>query len=243
MGTRALGIDMEALQRLAEDLRRDTSAIAIFTCLRALVASFEDPGEADERALLLVRAGGLPAVIRHLRGTVTADGTPDQGITSNAISSTAAEALLGLLTLTDVTVAEHSVARGVIPLLIDALRDAPSMVGRCRAAHVLFALANAHPQECRTIADAGAVELVLSFYNDIYSMPSEIWAADFATELAGPPGALVRVLVQSGTHAASDLRRAICAREIVPAFSALLLAQVHSTPCLDCPGPRRAYAK
>jgi hypothetical protein len=217
---------MEASQRLADDLQRDTSAIAILTCLRALVASFEDPVEADKRALLFVRAGGLPPVIHHLRGTVTADGTPDQGITSNAISSTAAEAVLGLLTLSDVTVAEHSVARGVIPSLLDALRDAPSMLGRSKAAYVLFAIANAHPKECRTIADAGVVGLVLAFYNDIYSLPSGIWESNFATELAGPPGALVRVLVQLETGAANDLRRAICARAAAPAFNALLLAQV-----------------
>ncbi len=100
MGTRApRGATNEeaTFQKLAEDLRLETSPQTIFNCLKALKKGLSDPHTAGHRARIFLRAGGLPPLIRHLMGTPTSSQTQDSRIDPSDISDEAARALSQLL--------------------------------------------------------------------------------------------------------------------------------------------------
>jgi hypothetical protein len=270
MGTEGLeefGPEEEAFQKLAEDLRTETSAQAILNHLEAVVAGIEEPLWAEKRAHAFLQAGGLATLIRHFRGTATSDAipgglpgqappegdcqvachlsrnsTPDvtsqSSATSNAtshatpdamrraITDTAGKALAALLNVNDATRAVVGNATDSIPPLIDALRAAPTLKARSFASHLLHTVADAYPEECMAMAEAGVVGLVLALYHDIWSSSWDKWNLSYARNLSDAPAFLVHVLVGSGTGAADDLRRAICSRQTVDAYIALQLVQV-----------------
>jgi hypothetical protein len=151
------------------------------------------------------------------------------------ITDMAGKALSALIHMNDATMAEFGNAPNILLPLIDALRAAPALAARSYATHMLHMRANAHPEECVAMAEAGVVGLVLALYQDIWSSPPDGWNLPFAKDLAGTAATLVHVLLESGTGAADDLRQAICSPQTVDAYMALLLVQV----CCPWSHPRK----
>lgn len=231
----------DAFQKLAEDLRTETSAKAIVSRLDALITGIrgplnaDNPLTADKRAASFLQAGGLPALIPLLRGIATSGATSASGATSHDTSDKAAQALLALLSINSATRTELSTATNAVPPLIDAFRAAPTPEARSAAAAMLHMLAVAHPEECGAMAEAGVVELVIAFYIDVGNMSPDVWDAFVAQDFF-PPGTLVRSLVCSGPRAANDLGRVISGPQALSAFTALIVLQVRN-PCSRIAAP------
>jgi hypothetical protein len=225
-------------ETLAEELRTETTALAILHHLAGLVAELDDAQTGPQWAHLFLRAGGLPAVIRHLRGTPAGGATPNLTPLSCHISHKAGEALLSLLHHRDAAHAELRNITNILPPLLDAMRHAPALYARSAATRVLLALAEAQPKECWAMAAGGVVALVLSLYEVAWELPR-----DLASDVATPGADLVCTLVRSGTDAVKELREAILSETAVHSFVALLLLQVRCSFPPPPPPHTRAYAR
>lgn len=175
--------EKDALQRMVEDLRTETSERAILEKLKALMARLYASDEPVQNFLQALQAGGLPTLIRHLRGTATSGAAPDQGSTSRDIVELAAEGGAPDQASTSCDIAELAAeALGVlhlirsqfrldpttsdIPPLLDALlRGSPSFLARCVAANELLTFTKAQPTECRAIMEGGGIGLLLRLYD------------------------------------------------------------------------------
>jgi hypothetical protein len=232
------------VQKLAEDLRTETSPAAIVGCIKALCKRLDDEARADYVALVFIRAGGLPALIRHLGGFATSAPTADPEATAR-VRQEAAEALRALMGGTqDMEImAELRAARGVIAPLLDVLRgpqdsNMPEVFISCSVAcDTLLALAVADRVHREAMVDGGVIGLLLALCADVWNARG----TEFCEQKGEMAALLTRILIESGTAAARDLERAIRAPDPVQCFGALLLLQVRQ-PCL-CPiGPLSNYA-
>jgi hypothetical protein len=155
------------LRTVAKDLRSEVSAKTSLERLMVLNLALQDELSAESGLPLFLKEGGLPPVIRLLRGPTTPDTTVFAESVSNAISLQAAKVLNALLSTTRGLTELLSGAKGFIPPLVDALRDASNKVARLAAAHALALLANVQPENRRAIAEAGVIGLLLAFIVDV----------------------------------------------------------------------------
>jgi hypothetical protein len=207
------------LSMLAKELHMETSAEIILGHLQQLNTALQDEVTADNKVHLVLREGGMPTVIRLLRGTATSDSTPDS--TRSAISKQAGEVLAALLH-SEVGVEEVATSRGITQPLVDALRDAPDFVARVTAAHALSIIAEAQPRELKAVEELGLMGLLLGVLNELEDADCPLEKEVFALDLA-------RDLMHSNGVAMRELRQAICGPETSMTLSALLVLQVH--PC------------
>ncbi len=222
----------DAFQMLADNLATEALPEVYLERLKLLVAGLHDPWLGEHRALTFLQAGGLPVIIRHLRGSAAAGAVIHVNALSCSISSNAATALTTLLNRDTATLAELSVATDMMPPLIDALSIAPDWTARSAAAHALLQIAKAHPAQQKAMADAGLFELVTAFYTRLGASLFVGASLMHIVNMLDPAAALVRVLLSSGTTAVRDLRRAICGPDVHEAFAALVILQV-CHPCRD----------
>jgi hypothetical protein len=216
--------DIALFQSFAESFPKKTSAKAIKKCLTALIVRLGDPLTANPCAQMFMQAGGLPVLIRHLRGEVTMDARQDTSIRNNDISSTSGKALAALLS--HLTPEEFDAPINIMSPLISALRDAPAVAGRSAAAQALLLLVNARPEECRTLAEAGVVQIVLAYDVELSGLPDSIWTTAMAENWAEPASALVCALIQRRNAAAQELCLATQAKQVPLRFAALIFLQV-----------------
>jgi hypothetical protein len=66
-------MDEEGINRLTEDLRTESLPEVILDRLKVLKLALKDESEGDKTVRWFLRAGGLPTIIRLLRGTATSD--------------------------------------------------------------------------------------------------------------------------------------------------------------------------
>jgi hypothetical protein len=235
MGTRSsfsLSPDEAGVQRLAEDLRTETSAIAILSRLEALIKGLTDKQMADKVARAFMRAGGLPILICHLRGSATSPSAHGPHI-NPLPPKEAGLALLALLRSQNAIKPELQAATDVIMPLIDVVRGG-ILPSRFCALNALLVLAIAHPGHLKAIAEAGGMRLLLDLYVDLGDQPSSVLAAVVpSSELAARLG---QRLLESGPVAPRELEQAIRSPHTVQTFSALVLFQVALSVCiLQCP--------
>jgi hypothetical protein len=210
-----------AMQRLAEDLRTNTSPMIILKCLKALKKGLDDHTKhGDAFAIGFLRAGGLSAIIRHLGAApITLTPTVEQYIMRSRIPGEAARVLSALFhhCYGDL-VAELRLATGVVEPLIDILRDAP-LLSRCPVATALMALAEAQPAELTVMAEAGLMGLLLGICADVVEAPP-------ATQLMEGLSGLTVMLVDAASVAAQDIERAIRSPDAARSFITLVILQV-----------------
>ncbi len=115
--------------------------------------------------------------------------------------------------------AETDFTEWLIPELIDALRDSPAVLGRLMASEVLRALATTLPAARTTIANAGAMGLVLAFLVNVGQL---VWDK----EEMRPAWDLGHALLCWKTAAVHDLRRAICGPGVELAYITLIILKV-----------------
>jgi hypothetical protein len=211
------------IHKLATDLSKETTPSAILKHLEALTAKLNDEDEltADAAAIVFLGAGGLPPVIRNLRGTAASHPTPHPDVSPDAISAEAGRALTQLLRYEDV-MPELLSTRGFTPALLDALRDAPDNEARLAAVRGLWIYAQEDPEQWKAMAESGVFESLLALFDE---MGEEAWAS----KSMRLPAALGCMMV--GKISARDLERAIRAPGVVRAFTALVFLLV-GTPCL-----------
>lgn len=209
----------DAVEGLAEVLRTFTMEKPLGDLLRTLVAILQ---VSDEGARVFLRAGGLPTLIRHLRGAATSDS--DQAVASPDVADWAAEALSALRNTRSKV--RLGLSMSDIPPLVDALRDAPTLGSRCEAVDLLLVLAKAQPSECTAIVEAGVFGLVLTLHAMLSDYTGQ--ARDVNDDLRQVVK-LARQLLCSGAGAANELRLAMLAPHPADCFTALVLAQVHKS--------------
>jgi hypothetical protein len=220
-------------QKLAEDLRTETSPAVILERLKSLVNHLTLEKSAGKMALALLRADGSRTIVRLLRGTPTENGTPDRSAMSCAISDLAGHAYFRWR-MEDAVDIELSGATYLIPSLFDALRDAPTMLGRSVAIQVLAGLTTGRPQACQAMVEAGVVKHLVAFYFALYNDtrgPPEGFCDPL--ELSDPAGILVGALSHWAPGVMDHLRDAVRAKKAVDVFPALLLTQVCDS-CAYC---------
>jgi hypothetical protein len=207
-------------QKLAEDLRQETSPQVIFSCLKALREELDDPHTAGHRTHIFLQAGGLLPLIRHLMGTTSTTSSQAHAspIDPSDLSHEAARTLSWVLGQGE-TALELRVAKGLLPPLIDALRGAPAMPARTTAAFGLAMLAEAQPGERRAMVEAGVLDLVFALYDDL---AEEAWLTNTECQAAN----LVCELMRDKVVRARELERAIRGAGPVGKFSALVLLQI-----------------
>jgi hypothetical protein len=224
--TRAFPAGTEVFHRiLAEQLRIETSPEDILKCLMALGVLLSDDQAAKNVSLIFLQADGLATLIRHLRGSPTSDGTPDQGSTSCAIADEAAAVYFRWHScgITD----ELSAATHLIPSAIQALCDAPTMLARSVALQVLHVHAPARPAACEAMIEAGVIEHLIAFYAALYNdTRGPPWGSCDALDVAGTAALLVKALMCWGSGVADKLRQATCELGTINVLAALLLVQV-----------------
>lgn len=204
-------------QKLASDLLTETSAQAISLCLNAIIMGLgkdQELGTGGQGPVKFLRVGGLPAVIRHLRGTATSGATRDAW--ASEISDAAGSVLGFLLCQNPLAMAEIMATTGIVPQLIDALCDAPVPNSRAMAAATLRILALAQPAQCRAMADAGVIKLIVALYTEVGEH----------TAMLEPTTDLGAVLMCSEPVAARDVKQAICGKKNAQNYAALVLLQV-----------------
>jgi hypothetical protein len=218
-GPGAVGPQEEELQRLANNLNKETSAEATITCLEALNAALEDELTVAKRAKVLLSAGTLPTVVRLLKGDMGPHASADP---HNMLSTTRGLAgkLLSRLLDTDFGMAAVASAPDIIPPLIDALRDAPTDQGRCAAAYGLLILAHMEPASQKAVAEGGVMGPLLALY-------IKLGADSLATPSVKHVLELAHVLVRSGTGPLREIRRAIRVADEMQAFAAMLILKVN----------------
>ncbi len=228
--------EKDAFQILAENLQYEAVPENILAHLESLFAGLDDPLVSDHKAMTFLQAGGLPSLIRCLRGAATLGSMIPCDTMSSTIAHTAAEVLCRLLNHCGRSVAEVSFATGGIAPLIDALRDAPTCFGRCVGAYALCAIAKAYPAQHVAIAEAGVVGMVVALYPMQATLRSEGMDGLHIEEVQGPAVELVHMLMCSGTVALRDLRHAIVGQNDVQAYDAFLLLQVCQSKPTHCWG-------
>jgi hypothetical protein len=211
---------LRAMQRLAEDLRTKTSLRGIVKCLNELCDGLGDQATGEKVAAAFLRAGGLPALIPHL-GVTTTSTRPQDVCKPFLIPLDAAYAIARLVCPEKSALGEVWAATGVITPLIEVLRDGPNMLSRGVALNSLLALADARPEQCKAMAKAGVMGIVLELSLHDNQLPP-----DSGCGLGGSLPGLARALVESELGAARELERAIRAPETVQCFGALLLLLV-----------------
>jgi hypothetical protein len=212
------------MQSLAADLRSATSAEILSARIDALKAALDDAQTQKFVAFVFIAAGGLTAIIRLLRSTATSDARSAKNSMPSAISFQAGEALSCLLN----NVAGHShvaLDKSLVPGLVDALRDAPTDLGRCVAARALRIHGGARAQHCRAMAEAGVVGLAVAAYTEVAELAWETGIADPILQLA-------RILVGSDGTGTRDLIRVMRARDKHQSFAALMLLYVSTSCCI-----------
>lgn len=197
----------EAFRFQAEKLRTATSVEKIQECLRDLKNALISERATDTGALVFVQAGGLHTLIPLLRGIITSDGRSNYNMW---ISTHAADALDSLLCRT-VKAAVPATFTDVIPLLVQALQDAPNIAACSAAIHSLYLLVNAEPAHCRTMAEAGVLKALQGVF-------------DLGNSEAG--WVVLRALVHTKT-VVHELKQAIREPQADRAFFALIILQVH----------------
>jgi hypothetical protein len=222
-GTRAPGQLGPKVQSLAADLRSATSAEILSARIDALKAALDDAQTQNFVAFVFMAAGGLTAIIRLLRSTATSDPRSSKNSTPSTISFQAGEALSCLLN----NVAGHShvaLDKGLVPGLVDALRDAPTDLRRCMAARASEIHGGARPEHLRAMAEAGVVGLAVVAYTEVAELAWE-------TGIAVPILALARILVGSEGIGTRDLIRVMRAPDKHKSFAALMLLYVSTSCC------------
>jgi hypothetical protein len=209
----------EALQSVAEDLSSNSSADATLDRLKALNLALNDALTTDGLAPATM-ALLLPSVVRLLRGNPTAATVIDPDMRS-AISGEAG-GVLDRLVLHSSGLPQLASSTSLVSPLMKALRDAPNVVGRIAAARALTMVADTQPAQCRALAKAGGIGLVLAFFDEVGDLSGD-------REKLGPVWDLAHVLLSSQPFAVRDLRRAICGRETDQNFIALIVLQVGSS--------------
>jgi hypothetical protein len=204
---------------VAKELRMETTAGTILNHLKELHTALKDERTADNRLRLFLREGGLPTVIGLLRGRATTDSTPDADSLPSAISEQAGDVLTALLGSKSGPT-ELAVAKGVVPLLLDAVRDAPTSPARLSAAHGLLVVADARPTMRRAMAEGGVIGVLLRLLIDCGECDA------ITLEMVGPSWELAQDMLRWERIAMQDLREAICGPEVDMAFSALAVLQV-----------------
>jgi hypothetical protein len=207
------------LKSLAKDLRTETSPSTILKHLKALNIALSDPQTSDPDALVFLRAGGLPALIRHLTGNAASGGTHTSDTTLSARIAYAGETLKHVL-LSNAVMAELASDTGVVPSLIGVLRSTPSPVAQSAAAQGLMLIAHGQAAHRGVMAEAGVVGMVLDLYVTFVAAQSLPWA------LMEPPLDLARLLVCSQMGGVEDLARGIQSLERTRCFGALVVLQV-----------------
>jgi hypothetical protein len=218
----------EVFQSLAEDLRTETLAEVILDRLKALDVALDDKVMASSGPLAFIRAGGLPTLIRLLKGASTSDGTQDAESTLDAVSGHAG-VLLKRILQDIVKKGELKFPGELLPPLIEALGDAPSLVARLAAAQVLMLLAHTKPAQRRAMAEAGVMGAVLAFF-------ASVGDPACGEEKAGPTWTLARIVVSQESAAVRDLRLVICGPQTESAFLAIVILQVCRLVLLPPPG-------
>jgi hypothetical protein len=206
--------------KLAKELRTETGgAETILNRLKQLNTALHDKRTADSGPRAFLREGGLPTVIRLLRGTATSDSTPTADSLSFAISEQAGQVVTAFSS-SKIGKAEIGVAKGVIPLLVDALRDAPDILARISAAHGLLVIAQARPIRCKAMVEEGVVGLLLRLLNELGKDLTR------REDIVWPLWGLASDLLQGERIAMRQCRQAILGPEADIAFTALLVLQV-----------------
>jgi hypothetical protein len=221
-GSTSLGPQDAEVQELVQDLRTATSPEVILKALKKLSRGLNDHPTGGNTALVFVRAGGLLPLIRRSRGYATPPLTPHPDIAPSALKTAAAEALSRLLQHLTARLAELGIARGAVTPLIDAVRDASSVITPAVSAAALTTLANAEPGTCRAKGEDGMLGLVFALYDEIGKLPlgsEELKSSGRAEEL-------VAYFVRSGDISARDFLPAIRSPDAVQAFTALVILQV-----------------
>jgi hypothetical protein len=212
--------DTAVIKQLAEDLRTETSAETILERLDALFTALDVRESVGNRdiGVVFLRAGGLPTLIRLLKGTPTPHAATGENSMHADVSKKAALALSALLA-TNGAYGGIMFPGWVVPLLTDALRDAPDDFGRLVAAQALWALASTQLNARRIIADGGAMGLVLALLVDVGDL---VWDK----EHWGPAWDLADVLLCWEPAAVHDLQRAICGPSVDLAWMSLNVLRV-----------------
>ncbi len=130
------------------------------------------------------------------------------------------------LVIGDAPIAQLLNAAGVLPSVIDALRDAPNFTARFSAAHVLAIFAEARPAQRRAIAEAGVMGLLLELFIEAGNMFLDLGKT-------APGWNLARVLLSKEPVAVRDLRRAISGPRVDVTFKALVFLQVRHSCSLS----------
>jgi hypothetical protein len=153
--------------KLAKELRTESAgAETILKHLKQLNTALHDKHTADSGPRAFLREGGLPTVIRLIRGTATSDSTPNADSLPCAMSEQAGQVLTALLR-GKIGITELGVARGVESPLVDALRDAPDIVARVSAAHGLLVIAQARPTRRKAMVEEGVMGLLLRLSSEL----------------------------------------------------------------------------
>jgi hypothetical protein len=206
----------DALDSVVEELSRASSAVSALDGLKTLNMGLADPSTTEGLAPASV-ALLLPCVIRLLRGNPTAATLTDADMRS-AISGQAGE-LLDRLVSQDGGLAQLVSATCITSPLIKALRDAPNVVSSIAAARALKMLAETQKAECRALAKAGVMQLMLAFLNEV-----GVLARD--REKLAPVWDLANLLLHCQPFAVRDLKRAISGSQTDLIFIALNVLQV-----------------
>jgi hypothetical protein len=214
-------------QKLAEKLQWGPLPSGILQPLGAIYEGLSGPDMPDKRDLVFIQAGGLVPVVRSLMGTAPTHSAPDPDISPSVISEAAAAAVTALFRQQKVVMPEIRVAKGILLPLIDAIRDAPHMMGRCAAQLALGLLAQAQPKKCKAMVKAGVFEHVFALCKD---MGHEVWA----TNLGCQASVLACELLCSKHVAARQLEGVIRSPDTVQALSVMVISQV-PTACLCTP--------
>jgi hypothetical protein len=216
---------MGSPEELGLHIRGLAQALSVELCenllsmrIEALKTALSDAQTADFVAMVFLGEHGLPAMIRHLRGSYTPDSSSIKNSASTALSFKAAETL-GHLLGNIVVISHVSFEKTLVPGLLAALRDAPHDFGRCVAATALVIHGAAEEEHRKAIAEAGGVGCLLAAYTGVGDSAWESGGAESILELG-------RMLVGSGGVGTRDLIKAMRGPEPLLSFAAVSLLQV-----------------
>jgi hypothetical protein len=222
MGT-ADSVDTYLFKQLAREMYTEAQRFSapsgpesILRCLKTTNTAMSHRLEADdlEGPNAFIQAHGLDVLISLLTSPPT-PGTPKD---ANSISSQIAiEAGVILSAVVVNSGLRIGFAASAIPHFMDVLRDEPHHVPRLVAAQALKIIADTDPAARRTMAEAGAMGLVLGFI-------AEVGNANKQQLL--PAYHLARVLLRSETAAVHDLQRAICGPSVDVAYPSIEVLEV-----------------
>jgi hypothetical protein len=209
-------VSKAAVHKMVRDLQKQTSPMVICASLEMLTNSLNDKAMGEKVAIMFVRAGGLPSLIRHLGGAPTSTRTVYMRTRTSNEATRAFGTLIGLCN--DALLAEMQLATGVIMPLVDALRDAP-LLSRTAAATGLMLIAHAQPTQRKAMAEAGVLGLLLTLSVD---HGDDHLAENSASALS----TFACMLLESGSFAAREVENALRGPETIRCFAALVLLHV-----------------